>query len=157
MCEWRPPPQRTMAASATCCRDAMGLSSPLISECAIQQIRVGLKTPCPRTGHWRKACANLTLSSLLKWSQPWTKAAEASWLCSGLPLYPPLWCWPTYFHSMSKSASYLISTTTCAFLHLCHAFYLSHQYWGLLFSFRASGLAHLTHLSVYSGSYNKIS
>ena len=104
MCEWRSPPQRTMAASATCCRDAMGLSSPLISERAIQQIRVGLKTPCPRTGHWRKTCANLTLSSLLKGSQLWTKAAEASWLCWGLPLYPPLWCWPTYFHSMSKSA-----------------------------------------------------
>ena len=69
MCEWSSPPPRTTAASTTCCRDGMGLSSLRISQCAIQQIRVGLKTPCPRTGHGTRACANLTFSSLLKWSQ----------------------------------------------------------------------------------------
>ena len=46
-CEWSSPQQRTTAASATCCRDGMGLSSPRTSQCAIQQIQVGLKTPFP--------------------------------------------------------------------------------------------------------------
>ena len=103
MCEWSSPPQRTTAASASCCRDGVGLSSPPSPSAPSSKSGLDSRPPFPSpTGHRRRACANLTLSSLLKWSQLWTKAAESSWLCSGLPLYPPLWCWPTCFHSVSK-------------------------------------------------------
>lgn len=86
-----------------------------------------------------------TSSSLLKWDQLRIKAAEASWYCPGLPgtLFDS-----DYLPSLSpKSASYLISTTTCTPFQICHAFYLSHQDFGLLLSFKSSGLANLPHLS----------
>lgn len=106
MCEWSWPPQRATTTSNTCCRDwyepqtTTHLNSSLV--CAIWQIRGSHKTHCPGTGHGRRACTTFTLSRLLKWSQLWTKAAKASWLCSELPLHVPLWFWLPCPHSVFK-------------------------------------------------------
>lgn len=79
--------------------------------------------------------------------QLWTKLQSLPGSVQDFHWHPPLWFWPLAFPLSLKSASVLIETTTCTSFLICHVFYLSYRDFGLLFSFKSSGLAHPSHLS----------
>lgn len=107
-------------------------NSSVIAVCAMWQIQDGLKTYCLGTGQGRMACTfRLAFKNGVSYEQKLQR------LAGSVHYYwqSPLWFW---LLALTLFLKIQISTTTCTSFHIGHAFYLSHQYFGLLLSSKSS-------------------